>query len=171
MWTDDPVKKKKVRMNITGQKFGRLTVIECVGVNKHNQSRWKCRCDCGNEVIVTGIHLKNGHTVSCGKHATYIKHGLRNTRLYKVWLTMKSRCNNPNMRCYKHYGGRGISVCGEWENDFLSFHEWAMENGYDENAPFGICTLDRIDVNGNYEPSNCRWVDMKVQRSNQRKDV
>ncbi len=99
------------------------------------------------------------------------KHGCakRNsqTRLYHVWKNMKVRCNNPHSKEYKYYGQRGISVCEEW-NDFKNFREWAYANGYDEKAERGKCTLDRIDVNKNYEPSNCRWVDSKVQAQNRR---
>lgn len=99
------------------------------------------------------------------------KHGCgkRNssTRLYNVWKNMKVRCNNPHSKEYKYYGERGICVCDEW-NDFREFQKWAYANGYDENAKRGECTLDRIDVNKNYEPSNCRWVNMKVQCNNRR---
>ena len=100
------------------------------------------------------------------------KHGCgrRNspTRLYNVWKNMKVRCNNPNYKEYKYYGQRGISVCEDW-NEFNNFYEWAINNGYDENAKRGECTLDRIDTNKNYEPSNCRWVSMKIQANNRRK--
>lgn len=100
-----------------------------------------------------------------------LKHGCarRNlqTRLYNVWKNMKVRCNNPHSKEYKYYGQRGISVCDEW-NDFNVFREWSYNNGYDENAKRGECTLDRIDVNKNYDPSNCRWVNMKTQCANRR---
>lgn len=89
-------------------------------------------------------------------------------RILGVWQNMKTRCYNPNFHAFQHYGGRGIMVCDEWKNDFNAFAKWAMENGYDPDAPYGQCTLDRIDVDGNYEPSNCRWVDFSVQRRNQR---
>ena len=90
------------------------------------------------------------------------------TRLYRVWASMKDRCYNPNKKEYHNYGGRGITICDEWRDDFQEFHDWAFTNGYDENAPRGACTLDRIDVNGNYCTENCRWVDMKTQNNNRR---
>ena len=95
----------------------------------------------------------------------YQKHGESKTRLYGVWGNMRFRCNNPNDDHYKYYGAKGIKVCKEWD-DFTAFRDWALANGYDENAPIGVCTIDRIDVNGNYEPSNCRWVDAKIQSQN-----
>lgn len=104
-----------------------------------------------------------------GKILTYGDRSKRyNERLYNVWNSMKSRCYNPNVASYKNYGGRGIEVCDEWAHNFPTFQKWAIENGYDPDAPYGECTIDRIDVNGNYEPSNCRWVSMDVQRYNKR---
>jgi hypothetical protein len=100
-----------------------------------------------------------------GKQMT--KHGMAGTRLHNVWKAMRERCNNPNDQYYADYGGRGVSVCGEWD-DFQIFYEWAMSHGYKPNASFGECTIDRKDVNGNYCPDNCRWVDMKAQAGNRR---
>lgn len=160
--------------NLIGQRFGRLTVIERAENNKRGNTMWLCRCDCGNNTIVIGSDLKNHTTQSCGclhndllrKAST--KHGQSRSRLHYVWKGMKSRCYNKNHKNYKHYGGRGISIDPRW-NDFAIFQEWALKNGYDETAPYGQCTLDRIDVNGNYCPENCRWTDMKTQNNNQRK--
>ena len=161
--------------DITGNRYGRLIAIKQAGTND-NGSTWLCKCDCGNETIVSANDLKKGQVRACGclggkfrkGGASYnYKHGQSRTRLYTVWENMKYRCYNKNAPNYKNYGGRGISVCDEWQ-EFEPFYRWALQSGYDPDAPRGECTIDRIDVNGNYEPSNCRWVDMKVQRKNQR---
>lgn len=112
--------------------------------------------------------MKNGIATDCKKYKLE-HHGLYKSRLYWVWHSMKDRCYNPKATSYKHYGGRGIKVCDEWKNSFKAFYDWAYSNGYDENAPRNKCTIDRINNDGDYEPSNCRWVDAKIQASNQRK--
>lgn len=161
-------------IDMTGQRFGRLLVKERGKNGKRGKVYWRCQCDCGKEVSVRGDHLRDGRVHSCGcynsevtteRHTT---HGYYYTRLYKVYRTMLARCNNPKNTNYVHYGGRGIAVCEEWKHDFLAFRTWAIANGYDETAERGNCTIDRIDVNGNYEPSNCRWVSMLVQAKNKR---
>ena len=162
----------------TGERYGSLTVIkrseDKITPGGQRLTSWLCKCDCGNEITVLGCNLNSGHTKSCGcysvQHPSATKHGLmrKHQRLYNIWCNMKQRCNDANHKSYANYGGRGIKVCDEW-NDFGKFCAWAILNGYDENAPYGECTLDRINVNGDYEPSNCRWANMLIQRHNQRR--
>lgn len=134
---------------------------------------WHCTCDCGNEVVVRGKCLSSGATKSCGCLAKELlserasKHHGYGSRLYAIWNSMRQRCNNANHAAYKNYGGRGIRICPEWD-DYAIFREWSYTAGYDENAPRGLCTLDRIDVDGNYTPDNCRWISMKEQSNNKR---
>ena len=158
--------------DLTGQRFGQLTVIERSGSNKHRRATWRCQCDCGRETVVASNDLINGDTRSCGCFRSKLlierntTHGLRHTRLYGVWLGMKERCYIPSSIRYQRYGGRGITICDEWRDNFQAFYEWSVSNGYDENSPFGQCTIDRIDNDKGYSPDNCRWVDQKVQRNN-----
>lgn len=166
--------------DLTGQRFGRLVVIGRAGSDKSNHALWKCRCDCGEIRVVCSGNLLRGMTESCGCFKVdrlkkrNIVHGKRQSRLYGIWINMKKRCSNPIVHNYHRYGGRGITVCDEWMHDFQAFYNWAMENGYDEDAPKGQCTIDRIDNDKGYSPDNCRWVDAKTQnnnKSNNRKAV
>lgn len=161
----NPLSLKK-GSDITGKRIGRLVVLEWVG-SKRNSTLWRCKCDCGKIKDIPRSDLMSGRVFSCGclKLENQTKHGCINDRLYKVWVSMRDRCNNPNNRYYANYGGRGVRVCKEW-NDYLNFKHWAMNNGYDPDAEFQKCTIDRIDVNGNYEPDNCRIVDFEVQINN-----
>ena len=177
------------KKTMIGKRFGKLTVIEFAGVSKNRKLMWICKCDCGKITHpIVGSNLRSGQTKSCGcfcveiskrnrTHlAEYAKHSaitakhdyIKHKRLYGVWQGMKQRCYYEKHKQFADYGGRGIIICDEWKNSFELFCKWALENGYDENAEYGQCTLDRIDVNGNYEPSNCRWVSMAVQIQNRR---
>ena len=156
-------------LELIGKKFGNLTVVSRAENTKWGTSRWNCICECGNSTIVYGTHLTSGRSTSCGCHhrewcsKQFSTHGDTGTRLHRIWKAMKSRCSNPNLPFYKYYGGKGIKVCAEWSNDYISFKEWSLSHGYKENL-----TIDRIDPDGNYEPNNCRWVTMTVQNRNKK---
>ena len=157
-----------MKIDLTGKKFGRLTVLKQSGT-KHKECVWECMCDCGNKTNVISSNLRKGHTKSCGclntertKQAN-TKHGLYGTKIHSTYYNMKNRCYNPNYYLYKHYGGKGITVCDEWlgENGLSNFYNWSLKNGYADDK-----SIDRIDNEKGYCPENCRWTTMKQQQNN-----
>lgn len=162
------------KIDLSGYRFGRLVVLCEDRKDKWENYIWKCKCNCGNTTSVVSNSLRGGLTQSCGcyqravqKVAT-VTHGKTNTRLYAIWASMRERCLCKSNHAFPYYGERGIGICDEW-NDFERFYEWAMSTGYNEDAKRGDCTLDRIENDKGYEPSNCRWVTMKEQANNRRK--
>lgn len=151
--------------DLTGYKFGDLTVIHQVESRKR-QRFWLCLCTCGKTTIVGTGNLTSGKTKSCGHRKNAPKHGKAGTRIYTIYQSMKQRCENPHNTNYKSYGGRGIKVCQAWRKSFEIFSEWALSNGYDDSLE-----LDRINVNGDYSPENCRWISHLEQCQNRRTNV
>lgn len=167
------------RNNLIGCVYGKLLVVDYAGKDYKNNTMWLCKCKCGNEKVVRGSKLKSGEVKSCGclRHEdnpvknenirlSKIKHNKSNTRLYYIYNNMVRRCEDPKSNKYRLYGGRGISVCKEWRYDINTFFEWAEMSGYHDNL-----TIDRINVNGNYCPDNCRWTNMKVQSNNKTNNI
>lgn len=160
-----------------GQKFGRLTVLRAITVKRgrSNRTLWETKCDCGNIHVAVPTDIVKGKCRSCGcfhderctERAAKFKHSVKdNKRLYSIYNGIKNRCFNKNEPRYKDYGGRGITMCDEWREDFDSFADWALANGYTEEL-----TIERVDVNGNYCPENCTWITRAAQRENRRDTV
>lgn len=165
--------------DISGGRFGKLTVLKRDGRNENGKILWLCRCDCGQYKHFTKEYLKTSRNPNCGceiseRVIAATKHGMSYSKLYYKWSSMKSRCLNKNNDEYANYGARGIKVCDEWadaEKGFENFAKWAFSVGWSENEDECPQSIDRIDVNGNYEPSNCRFVTQKEQMNNTRKNI
>lgn len=156
-------------IDITGNKYNKLKVISFYDI-KDNKSRWLCQCDCGNQKILYGKDIKNGNTKSCGCSLRKKKYDKETEKIMKrlqnIYYCMKQRCYKKNNPTYKYYGARGVTICEEWLKDINNFHNWAMSSGYKNNL-----TIERIDVNGNYEPNNCKWVTKTQQGYNRTNTV
>lgn len=165
---------KTNRIDLTGKRFGRLLVIGLHDDPDDDNLKWDCVCDCGNRKVVYGTRLRYGQVRSCGclkaEAESPKPDAFHRQRLYGVWAGMLQRCFYEKHKEYHSYGGRGITVCDEWK-DYAVFRDWAYANGYDESHDSKSCSLDRIDINGNYSPENCRWVDAKMQSRNTRRNV
>ena len=165
-----------IGIDLTGKRKGRFEVLRKADFGR---TTWVCKCDCGKEFYLTSSKILHDAQISCGcaekenrgsfgeKTRT---HGWSYTPLYRTWRQMLDRCYNSKMKNYQYYGGRGIKVCNDWRTDFVAFKDWAIAEGYQENVEGTLQSLDRIDVNGDYCPENCRWATAKMQASNLKQD-
>lgn len=149
--------------DLAGNVYGKLTVIKRTDNKSGDSWLWECLCECGKITSTTSSKLKSGHTRSCGCILSNYKDGRSKSPVHKAYMGMHTRCDKENYHQYESYGGRGITICDEWRSDFWAFHHWALTNGWEEGL-----TLDRVDVDGNYEPSNCRWATVAEQNDNRR---
>lgn len=157
--------------DLIGKKFNKLTIIERCGSDNSYHKLYKCKCDCGNYAVLRGTNIIRGVTKTCGcliietntKRLT--RHGKYGTRIYRIWNGIMTRCSH-SAKSHPRYSGRGIDVCDEWRSDFVNFYNWAMKNGYNKEL-----SIDRIDNNGNYEPTNCKWSTNKEQARNNSRNV
>ena len=152
----------RIPIDLTGQKFGKLTVITR-DESRKGRAYWICKCECGNTTVVPSCDLRSGHTQSCGCkwfESHNAKHKMKHTRIYSIWCGMRKRCYDPKDKVYQRYGAEGITVCHEW-NNFLTFYQWSIENGYTDEL-----TIDRIDNKKGYSPDNCRWSTHTEQNRN-----
>lgn len=166
--------KCKFKLVQIGDKYGKWCVVGS-SIKSHGRIKWLCQCSCEKHTIryVDEYTLKSGKSTccGCGKRQIIIpksrcKYNEDEKRLYRIWQKMKERCNNPSNKDFKDYGARGICICNEWDNNFENFKDWALANGYDNSL-----SIDRIDVNKKYEPSNCRWVNQLTQCNNKRNNI
>lgn len=177
-WAKEVELENKIKARI-GKNYNKLTIIS-YAYTKNNETYWKCQCSCGKEIILPYGKLTSGQIKSCGcaykdnlqkiKNGEIkppnFKHGDSNSRLYNIYQGMKDRCYNKNGKDYKDYGARGIKICEEWFDSYTSFKEWCLSNGYQDNL-----TIDRINVNADYCPENCRWANITQQNNNKRTNI
>lgn len=150
--------------DLSGMRFGMLTVVKRGENDKNRHAMWYCKCDCGKAILVSSSALLNGNQKSCGcSNKRRTSHGESKSRLYHIYSGMKQRCYNPNNNRYEYYGARGIQLCDEWKSNYGAFAEWSKAHGYSDSL-----SIDRIDVNGDYSPDNCRWIPLEDQSKNRR---